>query len=644
MREHTFVTVMLGLTILYFLNATPLANAQQQWGAPKPVKAPGNPTAIDYSAVRDGERPHFPGWGSIFEGGKNPYMHRWEDTFALQTEGQWVQGRTPHLVHRSQMEEAKKKLEALKKKTGKKPNFLIILLDDVGWMDLGFNGGGVAVGSPTPQMDRLAKEGLILTSVYSQPSCSPSRATINTGRLPVRHGILIPPMYGMPGGLEGEITIAQLLKKAGYQTQAVGKWHMGANEKSLPQNVGYDDFFGFMGVSDEYSEWRDWYYNPDLAVYDKSYQWAKKHMHDRCVVHGKTGMQEMQCVQEITLPVIKELDRMWLEYSLDFIRKISKQEKPWFLYHCTRGCHFDNYPSEDFLARSPARHPYTDCIAEMDHICGSLIHALEETGQLENTVVILTSDNGPELETWPDSARTPFRLGKGSTWEGGQRVPFLVYWKGMIHSDKSDGLFDFADILPTLLTMAGRSDLIPNDRFIDGVDQTSFLLSDEGLSNRKYIFYWLQNNLSAIRIGQYKSVYMGEYFTSNPYDAHNPGGFSGINGYSSYAKFFNLYQDPQETHSYTIRKLPLAVDFTEPLKGTIVSLWKYPSKLKAFTVHPQVDPLLGDILHVGSFKDLMEKLKALHLSPFGDNRGVLKDMDRFLDREAEALKKKVLGK
>jgi arylsulfatase A-like enzyme len=112
---------------------------------------------------------------------------------------------------------------------------------------------------------------------------------------------------------------------------------------------------------------------------------------------------------------------MWLEYSQGFIRKMAQKGKPWFLYHCTRGCHFDNYPSEDFVARSPARHPYTDCIAEMDHIFGSLMQTLEDTGQLENTLVILTSDNGPELETWPDSARTPFRLGKGSTWEGGRR-------------------------------------------------------------------------------------------------------------------------------------------------------------------------------------------------------------------------------
>lgn len=225
MRGYRIFFAVFAVTLISLFSSVSDTKAQQAWGDPKP-NAPGDPTAIDYSAVRDGKRPKYPGWGSIFQGGKNPYMHRWEDTATLSTEGRWVEGRTPYLVHPEQMTEAKKKLAELEKRTGKKPNFLIILLDDVGWMDMGFNGGGISVGSPTPRMDKIATQGLVLTSAYSQPSCSPSRATINTGQLPVRHGILIPPMYGMPGGLGGEITVAQLLKKAGYQTQAVGKWHI----------------------------------------------------------------------------------------------------------------------------------------------------------------------------------------------------------------------------------------------------------------------------------------------------------------------------------------------------------------------------------------------------------------------------------
>ncbi|SUG46525.1 arylsulfatase [Salmonella enterica subsp. arizonae] len=154
----------------------------------------------------------------------------------------------PVISHPTQERETRQKLADIEKKTGKKPNIVVFILDDVGWMDVGFNGGGVAVGNPTPDIDAVASQGLILTSAYSQPSSSPTRATIMTGQYSVHHGILMPPMYGMPGGLEGLTTLPQLLHEQGYVTQAIGKWHMGENTGSQPQNVGFDDFRGFNSV------------------------------------------------------------------------------------------------------------------------------------------------------------------------------------------------------------------------------------------------------------------------------------------------------------------------------------------------------------------------------------------------------------
>ena len=156
----------------------------------------------------------------------------------------------PVMQHPAQDKETQQKLAELEKKTGKKPNVVVFLLDDVGWMDVGFNGGGVAVGNPTPDIDAVASQGLILTSAYSQPSSSPTRATILTGQYSIHHGILMPPMYGQPGGLQGLITLPQLLHDQGYVTQAIGKWHMGENKESQPQNVGFDDFRGFNSVSE----------------------------------------------------------------------------------------------------------------------------------------------------------------------------------------------------------------------------------------------------------------------------------------------------------------------------------------------------------------------------------------------------------
>jgi len=144
----------------------------------------------------------------------------------------YAENREPRMLHPEWLQAAEEKLAALEKRTGRKPNFLVYILDDVGWGDFGCYGGGHLRGAPTPNFDKLAAEGLKLTSCYSQPSCSPSRATIMTGRLPIRHGILTPPMYGQPGGLQDEVTLPELLKKAGYATRAVGKWHCGENAES----------------------------------------------------------------------------------------------------------------------------------------------------------------------------------------------------------------------------------------------------------------------------------------------------------------------------------------------------------------------------------------------------------------------------
>ena len=374
----------------------------------------------------------------------------------------------PAFVHQADIDIATRKLKGRKKK----PNILIFLMDDVGWGDFGCYGGGVAVGAPTPNFDKLARQGLQLTSCYSEPSCSPSRATLHTGRVPNRHGLHRPPMYGEPGGLQGEITLPMLLSQAGYTTQAVGKWHFGENVESQPQHVGYDDFYGFLSVSDMYTEWRDPHFFPEIVYSDARTEWVKNMPFNRCFVHAKKG-QELTNVEEVTIPVLSQLDEKWCQYSSDFIRKQARSDKPWLLYHCTRGAHFDNYPHEKFLGKSPARHPYKDTLIELDDIMGRLVEALRESGQLEDTLIFISSDNGPHMETWPDAAFTPFRCAKGSTWEGGVRVPGLMIWPGMIEAGRqSDGLFDFNDMLPTALGLAGASELLPSDRYIDGVDQT----------------------------------------------------------------------------------------------------------------------------------------------------------------------------
>jgi arylsulfatase A-like enzyme len=491
----------------------------------------------------------------------------------------------PAVPHPQQDAEARQKLANLEKKFGKKPNILIFLMDDVGYMDPGFNGGGEAVGNATPVMDRLANEGLILSSAYSTPSCSPSRATIMTGQNPLHHGILRPPMYGESGGLDGEITVARLLKDRGYVTQGIGKWHMGENKSSLPQNVGFDDYVGFLGVSDMYTEWRDEYFNPEIALSPSRFEMMEKDHFDHNEVHcTPADANNCQDLRLIDLTYIKELDPHWLSVGLSFLDKMKGSKQPFFMYYGTRGCHFDNYPPDEWAGKSWARTVYSDCMVEMDDILGQLVKKLNDIGELENTMILVSSDNGPECEV-PPHARTPFRGCKGSSWEGGVRVPTFVYWKGMINPRRDDGLFDFADILPTALSLAGvpgakLADLFPKTTYIDGVDQTSWFVADDGHSARRSRPYTLNQYYAAMRVDEFKYIWTAEIENSVVQKGY-VGGFSGsIFTESGGVIMFNLYTNPQEDVSVGPRHIPAMGPVYEAAGDYMKELMKYPPRFK----------------------------------------------------------------
>jgi arylsulfatase len=218
--------------------------------------------------------------------------------------------REPAFSHPAQAAQAARKLAELERRTGRKPNILIVLMDDVGWGDFGCYGGGEMAGAPTPHIDRLARDGLLLTSCYSEPSCTPSRASLMTGRLPMRHGLLVPPMYGAPEASGRGHPAAAPLRR-GHVTQAVGKWHMGENAASQPQR-GFDDFYGFLSVSDMYSEWRDPHFFPEVVYSDERTEWIKNEPFNRCFVHGTRG-GAVENVEEVTIPVLALLDDKWAE-------------------------------------------------------------------------------------------------------------------------------------------------------------------------------------------------------------------------------------------------------------------------------------------------------------------------------------------
>lgn len=514
----------------------------------------------------------------------------------------------PRMVHPRQEEAAARKVADYVKRHGRRPNLLIFIVDDMGWGDFGPYGGGPSVGSPTPNVDLLARQGLLLTSTYAQPSCSPTRATIHTGQLPIQNGVLRPPMYGERGGITpASVTLPMLLKKQGYETRGVGKWHLGESTQNLPTLVGYDEYYGFLDVSDMYTEWRDHHYNPEVAWDDQRLRYMQERPFNHYLIHAKAGGKpEEQCksLAEITTPAelatpgptrgayepcpkanqdkrvsIADLDRLWADHSVDFIKSRKDGGKPWFLYHATRGCHFDNYPQPGTERASYARTSYSACTVEVDEILGRLMLALRESGQDEDTLVFFTSDNGPEGEI-EFHGHTPFRGGKGSTWEGGVRVPGIARWPGMIEAGRvSDGLFDLADLYPTFLALAGfdyakAADL--KDRYCYGVDQSSFLVDDQGASNRRSVLYWMMRDFTAVRMDEFKAH--RAVTLSTGLHGGNLGGFSGSTNKMSYLWMFNLMDDPQEQRNILIRHLWAQGLFNDEFQRFFQVLLKYPAK------------------------------------------------------------------
>lgn len=454
----------------------------------------------------------------------------------------------PAISRPAQEQKAKQKLEALEKKFGRKPNIVIMVVDDMGWGDPGCYGGGMLIGAPTPQIDRMAANGLKLLSTYSQPTCTPTRAAMMTGRLPTRSGLTRPTLSGEVPKVNpwaSENTAAKLLSAAGYRTALSGKWHLGEAEGSYPHQVGYDEYYGILSVVSDYSQHFDKRLYPDIVLNPDRLAALKKVSHPAITKGVKGGPLEV--AEEIaSLEELAELDQKFAANSEDFIRRAVNDKKPFYLVHSFARLHNDTYPAKGYEGKSPAKHPYRDAMLEVDDICGRLIKILEETGQAENTLVFFTSDNGSNEDLFPDSGYQPFHGSKGTTWEGGIRVPGIAYWPGTIAPGRvSEGLFDLCDLFNTSLGIAGISDRIPADNYIDGIDQTSFFLADDGESKRDAVFIYAENDLMAVRWLEYK-VHFKVFQTHVPRRNIDQSTTENI-GMSPW--IYNLYMDPKEQAS-----------------------------------------------------------------------------------------------
>lgn len=452
----------------------------------------------------------------------------------------------PAIPHPAQQQQALEKLRQLEAKTGRKPNILIILVDDLGYGDPGAYGGGEMAGAPTPNIDRLAANGLKLTSAYATPLCTPTRAALMTGRIPARSGLTRPLLASdrpTKNPWADEVSAAKLLSANGYITGLAGKWHIGEAKGMQPQDVGYDEFHGFLSVVSEYTQYMDIAKYPQLMLDPDRLATFKGLSEYNAVVEGKKGA-DLKIVYPLDTPkVMGNVDQDFANWSVDFIKRAAQSNKPFYLIHAFAKVHFDNYPGDGYQGRSPAKLPYKDAVVEVDDIVGRLIETLKETGQEDNTFVFFTSDNGPEEDSYPDSGFTPFRSGKGTTWEGGVRVPGIAYWPGMVKPGRiSDGLFDLMDLFNTSLALGGIADKIPTERYIDGIDQTSFLLNDDGETNRQAVFVYNQADFSGLRWenfkGYFKVIQYEQPFSNISMSTYAPVGVS--------PWVFDIYRDPKE--------------------------------------------------------------------------------------------------
>ena len=483
----------------------------------------------------------------------------------------------PAIPRPNQEASARKKLATLREKTGQAPNILVFLVDDMGWGDVGVYGGGVAVGAPTPNIDRLAREGLRLTSFYSQSLCTPSRAALMTGRLPARSGLTRPLLTGENPAVNpwaDEDTTAKHLSAAGYHTALVGKWHLGEMDGTHPHQVGYDEYLGILSVASEMTQAVDVRLYPDLLNKPERVEALRKLVLPE-ITAGKKG-QPLEVVKEIqSTDDMARLDQRFANYSDDFIRRAAKRRQPFYLIHSFSRLHNDNYPAPGYAGKSPAAYPYKDGVVEVDDIVGRLMDTVKETGQLENTFVFFASDNGANEDAWPDSGNQPWRGGKGTTWEGGVRVPGIAYWPGMIAPGRdSDGLFDIMDLFCTSLAIAGEKERISSERYIDGVDQAGFLLDDKGESARQVVFFYSETTLTAVRWLEYK-IHLWVFQTAGRRNIDE----STLLTTGTAPWVYNLYMDPKERqstgHRYFEWGLPRVVGFVRSHAATYA---RYPMK------------------------------------------------------------------
>ncbi|TDJ69157.1 MAG: sulfatase, partial [Proteobacteria bacterium] len=434
-----------------------------------------------------------------------------------------------------------------KKNGGKPPNILYILIDDIGFGDLGIPELNAVRGYKTPNINKLADESMRFVRMYTEPSCTPTRVAFMTGRQPHRNGMGNTAVDIAGFGLaDKEVTIAEILSDSGYNTVHIGKWHMGDIMEAWPNHQGFD--FAAFPI---HQQGQLTIYNDDAADEEVSIGIGKNNYDDRftkdnwfrpdashmaTVVEGKRGEKvrevHMKPGERWNQKKYDEMNERFQRQALEHLRKLAKQDKPFFLQYWPVIPLTGPRTTVDKFT-TPNGGIYVESMKQLDGWIGEILNEMDKLGIAKNTLVVVMGDNGHFTKYSPGSGFTPmiFRGGKGDATEGGVRVDAFARWPGMIEEDSIVGdIVHVTDLFTSIARIAGATDKIPTDRLIDGVDQSALMLMGETYGRRDHIFIYSGNSLKAVVKEQYK--------LNVPGPGENPIG----------AKFFDLYRDTREEY------------------------------------------------------------------------------------------------
>jgi len=439
--------------------------------------------------------------------------------------------------------------------TGKKPNIVFILMDNLGYGEVGSYGGGVLRGAPTPRIDKLAAEGTRLLNFNVEAQCTPSRSAIMTGRYSIRSGAHSVP-FG--GGLEGltqwEVTIAEVLSNAGYATAHFGKWHLGSENGRLPNDQGFDEWYGIPRTTDE----AFWPSQPGF----KESGGTPEH-----IMEGRKGEKSRE-VAVYDLEQRRLMDAEITRRTIDFMKRSVKSGKPFYAYVPFTQVHFPTLPNPKFAGKTGFG-DFPDALAEMDANVGQILDAIDELAIRDNTIFVFTSDNGPDPSYPYQGSSGPWRGYYFTHMEGSLRTPFIIRWPGKIPAGRvSNEIVHEVDTYATFAKIAGAQ--VPQDRPIDGVDQTDFLLGKKETSNREGFPVFVADRLEAVKWKNWKIVFYDEQrdWWTPPAKLGTP-------------KIFNLVTDPKEEYPQAL------VENTWVTNPTMKIAAEFMGSLKK---HPPIQP------------------------------------------------------